>query len=459
MNKTAVKDNPEPAQVRDQKDKYVLDNELFFIKDGSSYMIYSPLKGAIVRVNSAALRALKNINSGHPGKKFLNRMLSLGIIGPAGSQKDAVTVIDEKPRPQTSITLFPTTRCNLRCSYCFASGGDRSVDMSYETAVIAISHILEDCKRMKRIRLSFHGGGEPTMNMPLIRKVTRFVRMVSESSGINPSFSICTNGVFSEDNARWIAENINSVTLSMDGPRDLQDLQRPMRNGGSSFDNIMRTVSTFRELNKKLNVRTTVTANGVDRIKESILFFKNLGIVSTIQAEPVFECGRCLKMSICSPSPQVFLRNFLEARSYAISIGMNLHYSTGPLGEPKTYFCGALGHNFFVTPEGLVTSCLEIARLDDPRSAHFIYGRIRDGEVQIDTEKIALLRKRTVFNLKQCQDCFAKFSCAGDCPAKISYLNKDMYDTSNNSRCEINKGVVLDEMRTMLRERSGGEHE
>jgi hypothetical protein len=45
-----------------------------------------------------------------------------------------------------------------------------------------------------------------------------------------------------------------------------------------------------------------------------------------------------------------------------------------------------------------------------------------------------------------CQDCFAKYNCSGDCPAKTYEQTGDLLDPSKNWRCTINRGLLVDGM-------------
>ena len=37
-------------------------------------------------------------------------------------------------------------------------------------------------------------------------------------------------------------------------------------------------------------------------------------------------------------------------------------------------------------------------------------------KVVLEKDKIAVIRKMSVVNYPECQDCFCKYHCAGDCP-------------------------------------------
>lgn len=135
---------------------------------------------------------------------------------------------------------------------------------------------------------------------------------------------------------------------------------------------------------------------------------------------------------------------------------MEVYYSGGRLGQAVHSFCKAAGDNFFVTVDGDVSSCLEVTDSKNPRAGTFVYGKIGDG-VEISKEKLTQLRARVVENLPYCNDCFAKYSCAGDCLAKVHAQSGDMFDTSSNRRCEINRGALLYSIENKLKGGKNGE--
>jgi len=72
-------------------------------------------------------------------------------------------MIEEKP---ALLTLSTTGDCNLRCSYCYARGGESSASMSWITGKRAID-IVAECFSSFKIQFT---GGEPLLNLDLIER-------------------------------------------------------------------------------------------------------------------------------------------------------------------------------------------------------------------------------------------------------------------------------------------------
>ena len=93
------------------------------------FLVYAPLRRVAFVTNSGMIKLLTRLRDGFspPGADaeasamdFLRR---LELVDSSSPELDPVSRYAGPPQP-TSITLFLTTACNLRCTYCYASAGD-----------------------------------------------------------------------------------------------------------------------------------------------------------------------------------------------------------------------------------------------------------------------------------------------------------------------------------------------
>ena len=83
--------------------------------------------------------------------------------------------------PIKSMCLHVAHDCNLRCKYCFASTGDFGEGrklLDAETGKKAIDFLLKHSKGRRNLELDFFGG-EPLMNMPVIKEVVEYAPLES----------------------------------------------------------------------------------------------------------------------------------------------------------------------------------------------------------------------------------------------------------------------------------------
>ncbi len=113
------------------------------------------------------------------------------------------------------VLLEVTNRCNLRCRFCFADGGDRADDPPLEELKQAVREIAEKCSR-PLLQLS---GGEPTLRDDL----PELVRFAREEAGCS-YVQVNTNGLRLAREPAYAAKlaeaGLDIVFLQFDGTND-----------------------------------------------------------------------------------------------------------------------------------------------------------------------------------------------------------------------------------------------
>jgi uncharacterized protein len=110
--------------------------------------------------------------------------------------------------------------CNLHCSYCFADGGaygGKKQLMSRETAADIVGRL----NGYQEIGMITFFGGEPMLNFPIVSWISQQLRRKTKR------FAMITNGtVLSDEQLDFLADHQFSLTISLDGPREIHDAQR-----------------------------------------------------------------------------------------------------------------------------------------------------------------------------------------------------------------------------------------
>jgi uncharacterized protein len=443
-------------------------DEVFFIRHADQYLIYAPLRKAIVLVNSAAMDILNRFQSGQfePCWKhahFFKQLIDAGLLvskEEAGSPVDTFSSYRSHAFDPGGITLLLTTLCTMRCVYCYCEGGDRPRSMSWDTAKAAIDWIIEVTRTRGRRHffVNFHGGGEVTAAKSLLKRVVAYARKQSAKLDLNVRLESGFNGVMSASTLDWVLNELDGATLSLDGLCEIHNAQRPMRDGSGSFEHVISTLKRMDRAHFPYGIRTTVTKAGLDRLPESVAFMARHLKPRTIQIEPFFPVGRALKNRLPSLDEKAFVAQFRKARIAAGQYHIKLKYSGARIHSISDSFCKACGQSFAVTPDGFVTSCYEVADPDDPRSKLFFYGRFdKSSESYIlDEQRLAALQLLTCQHKPFCKNCFCKWHCAGDCPAKLA-LHGDVNDPSTSKRCYINRALTKDLLLDYLMSDSKGD--
>src|SRR5689334_5908199 len=105
--------------------------ELFVIPVDGAHLVYAPLRQAAFLANASAVNKIADLQQGKLAERpvddedFLEFLRRLEIVD-GGEEVRPITTFSGMPKP-TAVTLFLTTECNLRCTYCYASAGDTPV--------------------------------------------------------------------------------------------------------------------------------------------------------------------------------------------------------------------------------------------------------------------------------------------------------------------------------------------
>jgi uncharacterized protein len=106
-----------------------LSAEIFSIPlDGGLYVVYAPLRRTAFVTNGKVVNFLADLGSGRydrsvdPEGVLISFLRQLRIVD-GGTEIPPTKRFEGAPEP-TTVTLFLTTACNLRCTYCYASAGD-----------------------------------------------------------------------------------------------------------------------------------------------------------------------------------------------------------------------------------------------------------------------------------------------------------------------------------------------
>lgn len=423
-------------------------NNIFIIPDTENqFIVYLPILGILFKANGSALNLFQKALDGDIAaqKQFgltprqidkFNKKEKVGF-----TQK--INQVKFKP---TTVSLFLTSDCSMKCVYCYASAGENSNQIKMEYIKIAINEVINNAILLNRksISVNYHGGGDIGVAWPLVEKSTEYIRRQASANNLKVAINVGLNGVLSEYQREWIVNNIHSATVSIDGDKNIQNKLRPLKNGKSSFDIVHDTLTYFDQNGFNYTIRSTVTAETVGELEKIITFFCENYKVHKIKIEPVFIQGRAGENMVNMPLASDFIKSFIESEKIASQYDKELLYSGARFEVLSNIFCLAAGSSFGITTEGYITSCYEVLDLSNPASEIFIYGKIEDGKIVIFQDKLDALASFTVENKEKCQNCFAKYHCAGDCPVKS--ILAETNENISNYRCEINRELTKNQL-------------
>ena len=176
------------------------------------------------------------------------------------------------------LTLQVTKDCNFACRYCTFSCNSNmarnheKTNMPWNIAKRCIDFLYSHSSDMNTVTISFYGG-EPLLNYELITQVVEYSEKLFQSKRVD--FVMTTNGsILTDKMIDFLAEHRFLLTLSFDGPPDIQNYHRKfLTNGEGTHDLVYRNIMRLKA-RKPDYYNSFVSMNPVvfyDEDKEQIL--------------------------------------------------------------------------------------------------------------------------------------------------------------------------------------------
>lgn len=313
------------------------------------------------------------------------------------------------------LVLNISNACNLRCRYCYANGGSYQSDegiMSLEVCKDALDLFYEKFENISVIQLF---GGEPLMNMPLVKYVCEYVRKNKK----NTQIGLVTNGTLINQEFIDLVKEYNiAVTVSYDGVPLVNDIMRVTVNGSGTSDVILSNIKKLYEqtgqpgtievtFNQKHIVNNVTIGDVLHFMRENV---GNIPLHITAAGGDK-SCDFVLedRQAFVDSIDDIFDNpDKVPMYTYAIAAKMvtNLYKK-----ERTQYLCSAGLNALSVSIDGDVYPCFMFT---DDKS--LCMGNIYDDEF-LKQDKFKNIQQRLIDfkkeNIPECKDCFMQKSCFG----------------------------------------------
>ncbi len=179
--------------------------------------------------------------------------------------------------PPRSVTIFLSNQCQLKCTCCYAESGDyNKQEINLEIAERSIDKLFEWAEQRgeSSVSLHFHAFGEPTLSWGTMKSLNKYARNISLSTGIKLTTTLVSNGIWSSSQREWIVRNIDVMTISIDGIKEVHDAQEEsfVVEASLSFDIVFESLKYLQSNGSKFDVRATITQSSVQYLTKSVKF-------------------------------------------------------------------------------------------------------------------------------------------------------------------------------------------
>ncbi len=321
-----------------------------------------------------------------------------------------------------ALCLHVAHTCNLNCSYCFASQGkyqgERAL-MTFEVGKQAFDFLIANSGTRRNLEVDFFGG-EPLMNLDVVKELVAYARSIEKEHNKNFRFTLTTNGVLLDDETtEFLNREMSNVVLSLDGRREVHDRFRRDYMGRGSYDLILPKFQRFVEQRggKGYYMRGTYTHHNTDFTKD-IFHMADLGFTE-LSMEPVVcapddPCAlREEDLPILFEQYEILAKEMIkrkkEGRPFTFYHYM-LDLKNGPCIYKRITGCGSGTEYMSVTPWGELFPCHQFVG-DEKYSLGNVWEGVKKPEVQDE------FRSCNAYAREECRDCWAKLYCSGGCAA------------------------------------------
>lgn len=212
--------------------------------DGTS-ILYSTFTGGTAIITEDFVGRLKSGSLTQEELRALEEM-ELFVDSIEAERLDVLNLFDvwNRSRRTLNVIAVMSLACNLRCVYCY-EGGRKGPDthMSEETADNLVRFLSGKLDGNDTIHVDFYGG-EPLLGLSRIIDISKRMADIAQKNGVRYDFSLVTNGTLLTPAVldSLIPLGLKSLKVTIDGPGDIHDVQRPGISGRGSFETIVQNI-------------------------------------------------------------------------------------------------------------------------------------------------------------------------------------------------------------------------
>lgn len=182
-------------------------------------------------------------------------------------------------RRNLSLMIKPSSsKCNLECKYCFYNSISSSRNI-YDYGFLKESTLKEIIQKSSaycnggNCVVGFQGGEPLLIGLSFYKRLIEYIKCFN--NGTKFSFSLQTNGtLITEEWAKLFKENNFLIGISLDGNKDIHNLNRVNRKHEETFNGVMKGIRLLKKYNVDFNILTVVTSAMCKKVESTYNFFK-----------------------------------------------------------------------------------------------------------------------------------------------------------------------------------------
>lgn len=397
------------------------------IKMNNKIILYNSFNHAICELEKSEYKDLikKNYNT-----TLINELIDQGFIVENNDELDILKLNYKYMQFDTtniSLTICPTMDCIFKCPYCFESR--KQGNMTAENQKKLIDFVKAKITKQTKTMDVLWFGGEPLMAWSVIENLSEKLMQICNKENISYRAYIISNGYLINNNIinGFIKYKIDGIQITIDGPKEIHDKRRILKNNEGSYDKIVQNIKLLQDSKKiKIDVRINIDKTNENDIVALFDDFSNKKLYDVR-----FDFGHilnytdnCKSIACNCLTRKNFSKKVLEYNKILRSYNFYRN-KRNDLPEPISIYCGAEKYNAYNIDENLnLYKCW-----NDMGDKSKSIGKIGDEnrtELERKNERDYMLWDP--FKSKKCKKCQYLPLCLGGCPFMGKKINRQQCD-------------------------------
>lgn len=340
------------------------------------------------------------------------------------------------------LQIMIANACNLQCKYCYAGGeayGKEEQMMSPEMARIYLDKLI--LGKYECVEEVCFFGGEPTLGRNTINAICSFFADAYVAGKITriPNYTMVSNGTLLDPEMTQIIREYGiNVTISIDGPREINDLLRVDKKGNGTYDRIYQGIKNLNKNGIKpvlLEATYTSIHKKLGYTKEQIAkYLKDcFGVDDVLVADCEATCDGSQYEYNSSGEDRERFNNKSDLKEFLRIVNMLER------GTVKASSCDAGLQIITLMPNGDLYPCQFFCR-----DEQFCVGRFTGADFEL-SNYASVIKKLEIADKylnERCKDCWAKSVCS-ICPAALLVKTNNKNTINCDKERERKKKLML----------------
>ncbi len=410
--------------IMQAKVKNELKNNYIIYMDNQYGILYHTPSKNIMKCNVETAKFLKE----QIQNDFIEKYVHDYLTSTFGYSNDETINIELK-----RIQIMVSSICNLNCIYCYANGGNygyKEEIMRYEVADKIIEFIKKNIDNVSEIDFF---GGEPIIGYKIIIYICD--KLKEENLKLN--YTMVSNlTMLPEEFISYIKRYNISITVSLDGPKEITDhLRLPKSGSDSTYEKVKNNIERLEKSDIKIKLIECTYGNLHRKIgwtKEKIkIFFER-----EFKGYPIAICDEFQgeKMEYEKEEAE---ENFIDDKNYELNEKKAIY--SWYQGIKGFNICEAGFINITFMTNGDVYPCQIFIK-----DKNWKIGNIMLNNMSDDLNESLVIKniKKEIEMKTECKDCIARISCK-QCLGRIIYNSREeVINICDSIRKETQKNIL-----------------